>query len=273
MKRLHVIITALLSAASFYAGYLMSDPSESGPAWGTPSSSAVAERTEFSKNVASPTSVSRDQRIIQLEEALEREQAHNRMLQNELTAAAPKLERYQWFHERMAKGSNTSYIQINATTLTPTKDLISFFKLDENQVKQFDEIAEQAISSMKDWEAAQAKMLYSTDDKIVYEIPAPPASIMEKYYAGVTNLLGEDDFQLVVASAQRNIPNKWTSKRKIWLELGPGNEGKLSVQAFDEDGRGVGGISTTGASNIDHLRLDKRWGHLFTIEDSDSGEE
>lgn len=186
-------------------------------------------------------------------------------LEEQLAIAKPKLERYAWLSERIAKLESLSLLRINQRSLTPFDQLTEYLNLDKQQLDSLEAIAKSTIQEIKRWETEQAKVVNSNDNLFIFECPPPPPSILENYYRNLEVILGEEDARLVMPILRSAATREWGMQQRIEIKLGPGNIGELSREVFDETGNRVGDKQATRSSDIENTSFAKRWSHLFEI--------
>ena len=153
-------------------------------------------------------------------------------------------KRYGWLmnfcKKNMANEFNFWGMGVGDEGFDPSPSAIEFFGWDQETVDQIKRIGKSTWNRALDWEAEAAVQVSATDGKLVYEIPALPASVKEEYLQSMKSILGEQDMKLLSEGLNEQFTSIEEPRRvEISVDSSP-----MSSMAFS----GGGSISSAVSS-------------------------
>ena len=197
-----------------------------------------------------------------------------------------KAKRYDWLRDNGLHGNYA--MRIDQETFKPTKELLDFLGLDEEDADTFNRFAEESFDAVRSWETDNAVCTTDNATNCVYEIGPLPDSFKQDYIAQLGSLLHPEDLQLIQPSIS-DLFDQYSGKREVsatfvssddYAELMTrrGTPGgfiesdmiNISIHQFSKNGHSRGSRSSWTAISPGHPLLKnpfvQRWSHLFDMK-------
>jgi len=155
----------------------------------------------------------------------------------------------------------------------PSPATIEFFGWDQETVDQIARIGTNTWNRILDWEEESAIQIQAKNGKLVYEIPALPASIKNEYLQEMQSILGKEDMELLSNGLNEQFSSVENSRRvEFSVDSSPGSS-MISLP----NGASISSVVSSGPTHLSSFinkgetNKSTKWVHIKTTTSNGEG--
>lgn len=155
----------------------------------------------------------------------------------------------------------------------PGNNMIEFFGWNEEQVAGITRIGKKVVEEIREWEAQQAVCIEDNENNKVFDIPAMPNEIVERYLNSLEGIIGPDDMEILSSKMESQF-NGLLQDRTLTMRIGPNMPGsdaeymvlRTNPKNADTTLMSIPSNPTIMIPYIPGTTFPHRWDHVIRME-------